>query len=65
MTRPIIVFGAYGRAIRSRLADDGRAITGSRLAGWLDELDEAGLLFRDGDRYLALATTDVPLRIRT
>ncbi|HEU5471034.1 MAG TPA: RiPP maturation radical SAM C-methyltransferase [Actinophytocola sp.] len=57
--------GRSARAIRDRLTDEGLAITGPRLAAWLDELDEAGLLFRDGDRYLALATTDVPMRIRT
>jgi ribosomal peptide maturation radical SAM protein 1 len=57
--------GRSARAIRARLADEGITLSESRLAGWLDELDDAGLLFRDGDRYLALATTDVPLRIRT
>jgi ribosomal peptide maturation radical SAM protein 1 len=57
--------GRSVRAVCSRLADEGVTLTESGMDTWLAELVEAGLVFRDGDRYLALATTSVPLRIET
>lgn len=55
--------GRSDRALRSRLAEEGIAVTESRLRGWLDELCDAGFVFREADRYVALATTSVPVRI--
>jgi len=57
--------GRSARAICTRLADEGITFAEPLLAGWIDELEGAGLVFRDGERYLALATTDLPLRIKT
>lgn len=57
--------GRSAGALRGKLADEGVAITAERLAGWLDELGEAGLVFHENGRYLALATTSVPVRIQS
>ncbi|HET9141709.1 RiPP maturation radical SAM C-methyltransferase [Actinophytocola sp.] len=57
--------GRSVRAVLSRLADEGITLTETRLLAWLDELNDAGLVFREGDRNLAIATTSVPLRIKT
>jgi len=56
--------GRSASALRSRLADEGISISTERLAAWLDELLDAGLVFTEGGRYVALATTSVPIRIR-
>jgi ribosomal peptide maturation radical SAM protein 1 len=57
--------GRSAPAVLTRLTDRGVVLTPTRLAAWLDELEEAGLVFREGDRYVALATTGVPVRIRS
>jgi ribosomal peptide maturation radical SAM protein 1 len=51
-------------ALATRLADLGFATTVSDLRAWLGELHDAGLVFAEGDRYIALATNSVPVRIR-
>ena len=57
--------GRSPSALRSRLADEGFSISPERLEAWLGELLDAGLVFTEGGRYVALATTSVPVRIRT
>jgi ribosomal peptide maturation radical SAM protein 1 len=57
--------GRSPAALLRRLADNGMTMSAERLDGWLAELSEAGLVFTEGARYLALATTSVPVRIRT
>src|SRR5947207_7567370 len=52
-------------ALRTRLADEGFRLDVPRAEQWLAELVAAGLVFVADGRYLALATTSVPMRIQT
>ncbi|QFU88545.1 RiPP maturation radical SAM C-methyltransferase [Amycolatopsis sp. YIM 10] len=51
--------GRSNRALLSKVD-----VPAQRLEAWLDELCDAGLVFREGDRFIALATTSVPVRIK-
>jgi ribosomal peptide maturation radical SAM protein 1 len=71
ITDPVLVAAyrqlEHGRsvpALRSRLADEGFETTESRLRAWLEALRGAGLVFQEGERYVALATTSVSVRIK-
>jgi ribosomal peptide maturation radical SAM protein 1 len=50
-------------AVHVRLVAAGHEMDLARLSAWVDALVEAGLVFVEGDRYLALATTDVPVTV--
>ncbi|HEY0637996.1 MAG TPA: RiPP maturation radical SAM C-methyltransferase [Pseudonocardiaceae bacterium] len=50
-------------AVHDRLVTAGHRLDASALHGWAEELVEQGLLFREGGRYLSLATTDIPVRV--
>lgn len=50
-------------ALARRLTDGGFAVSEGELLTWLAGLDAAGLVFRDQDQWIALATTWVPVKV--
>ncbi|GLY24167.1 RiPP maturation radical SAM C-methyltransferase [Micromonospora sp. NBRC 101691] len=52
-------------ALHSQLTTAGHRVDTAELARWLDQQRADGLVFADADRWVALATTVAPLRIRT
>lgn len=55
--------GRSFQALLSRLRDSGIQVDAGQLEAWLDDLNNAGLLFTERDRYLALATASFPVKV--
>ncbi|WBB97204.1 RiPP maturation radical SAM C-methyltransferase [Solwaraspora sp. WMMA2080] len=50
-------------ALAARLAAAGLPVETDRLARWLAELDDAGLVFEENGRWISLATTVEPVKV--
>jgi ribosomal peptide maturation radical SAM protein 1 len=51
-------------ALHRRLTEElGFTVTAERLAGWLAQLVEDGLVFRERDRFISLATSTEPIKV--
>lgn len=57
--------GRSAEAIRARLAEQGLDLPAADLEAWLAGLLEAGLVFTENGRWLALAASSVPVRIKS
>jgi ribosomal peptide maturation radical SAM protein 1 len=56
----------HGRSIPkllSLLEQECQAVDRASVIGWVDELDAAGLIWREGDQCVTLATWSVPLKV--
>jgi ribosomal peptide maturation radical SAM protein 1 len=51
-------------ALARHLEETGYQLTERELTAWLDRLDSAGLVYRDHGRWIALATTSIPVKVK-
>ncbi|HEX4815081.1 MAG TPA: RiPP maturation radical SAM C-methyltransferase [Nonomuraea sp.] len=57
--------GRTEESLRRFLAEQEITVDAADLHDWLSSLRRHGLVFAEGDEFVALATTDVPVRMRT